>query len=157
MTAEEAETEILELSIKELRIKYALINNIHDQLRVRVLAMLTVVVALATYTFKGMHFDKLDSSEKFLFGLGAIMLAAVFAVMIHLTSTRDWEVPVELKEIERAHSIYKTRLRYLRYIQKDYLTAVKGNGSRISTNGKFFNISLYVLSFSAIILLALKR
>lgn len=151
------EIEILELSHKELQIKCAQVNSSHDQLRVRVLAMLTVVIALATYVFKGVHLDKMDGPEKFLFGFGAVLLVGVFLVMLKLTATRDWEMAVELKEIERAYPIYKTKVAYLRYIQDDYLTAVKGNMRRVQITGWLFNASLYVLTFSAILLLALRR
>lgn len=155
--ASKDEIEILELSIKELQIKCEQINGSHDQLRVRVLAMLTVLIALANYVFKGVHLSIMDGAEKFLFGFGAFLLVCVFCIMLKLTATRGWEMAVELKEIERAYSIRKTKLAYLRYMQKDYLTAVKGNMGRVQTTAWLFNACLYVLSFSAILLLALKR
>lgn len=152
-----AESEIIQLSIIELQKKCDQINSAHDQLRVRVLAMLTVVIALATYVFTNIHLDRMSGPEKFLFGFGSMLLVLVFIILLLLTSTRNWEMAVEVKEIERAYSTYKSKLKYLRYIQGDYLEAVKGNTRRVAKTGYMFNISIYLLVISAIIILALKR
>lgn len=148
--------EILETSIQELQRKYDQVNSVHDQLRVRVLALLTVVAGIATYIFTDVDFFNMSSADKFLFAIGSLLLITVFGVLLRIVSSSVWEMPVELKEIERASSIYKNRLAYLEYIQCDYLIAIRNNIARTDTSGKLFNRSIYGLVASAIILLALK-
>lgn len=148
--------EILEISIRELSSKYAVINSLHDQLRAKVLALLAVIIAGATYMYSDLKIMPAEQYGKILFILATVTLLAVFAMLLKCISSVDWHSPVEWKEIQRAENIYDSKLDYLKYIRDDYITAVRGNAAIVAAVANRFNQAIYLLSISAIILIVIK-
>lgn len=156
MTAPE-ETEILKLSIKELTKKYNLVNNRYDQLRVKVLAILTIAVAGVTFIYSDL--TKIVPTQKygiFLFILGSILIAGALGVLLWLTSSVEWHSPVEVREIERAEKVYQNKLAYLRYIRDDYLVGFRGNAEILHKRSMWFNHVIYILVVGVIMVMAIK-
>lgn len=154
---ETEKVEVLEIAIRELTNKYNFYNTIHEQLRVRVLALIAAAVAGATYIYSDL--GTLIPTQRYgfvIFIIATVLLGVVFFMLLQLIQTIMWESPVEVKETERCLDSYDSKLQWLQFVKDDYITAIRGNSAIVAKRAKMFNNSVYLLIISAIILLVIK-
>lgn len=149
---------LLRISIDELKSRYAILNSIHDQLRVRVLAMLTVVTGFSAYVyanFKDTLPEDLNSISLSVIGLGALVYT-IF-ILARLLRSTEWTLPMDIPVIKNAYLIHGTELAYLQYVQDEYISAVDDNRNTTTMRAKLFDRAIISLVISVIIVVILKE
>ena len=90
----------VQLVIDDLRRLFDEVSSTYGSLKSRALGMLAGEVALVTFIFSGdgIKLLRLSDSERVFFGFGALALIISFGLLLWIVSTRQWLVPLDLKD-----------------------------------------------------------
>lgn len=162
---ESEKVKVLRIALDELRRVHEHVSNAYDGLRTRVLAMLAGQVAIVTFLFSGTDSSRIgippDTAGRIFLTIGIVALISSFALFVYLTaSSKGWPVPGDINEIEEIDNgndcRYDTVEKFLLFLRKDYLQSTRECINILEKKAIRFNIALYLLLVSVIILLAIK-
>jgi hypothetical protein len=147
---------MLSLALEELRRTYDHINNIYDQLRVKVLALIGGEVAIVTLLFAiGMPLPRTVYGAIFL-AAGLLFLSLAFALLLWIVSTVQWKIPVDMDEVASIYKRYNDAIGFLEYLRDDYIKCINHCAGHVSNRAKRFNWAIYVLCAGVIIIMVIK-
>lgn len=153
------ETQLVKLSLEELRHLFNRITRIYDNLKSRTLAIVAGEVAVVSFIFsgKGITIDKdTDLAVKIFYLVGILMVGIAFLILLWIISTSNWKLPYDTTESRKLKAWYDSEIKLLTTIKEDYETCIDFCLSKIASRGKIFNITLIILSAGVIILMVLK-
>lgn len=153
----EDETEILKLSIIELRKTFDRISNIYDQLRIKAMGVLGGEVAVVTFMFSGngIPIPTIVYGRIFFF-VGIVLLGIAFGLLLWTISPLEWKMPYDQYLTAELKARFRSSKDFLVYLNDDHVEAVKHCQKYVGIRGKRFTWTIYLLSVGAIILMVIK-
>lgn len=148
----------IKLVIDDLRRLFDEISRNYTSLKSRALGVLAGEVALVTFLFSGedIALKYLTDAEKVFFAFGTIALLTSFGLLLWIVSTRQWMVPLDLKESRKLYARYDSELDWLEDIKEDYENCTGYILDVVKKRSAAFNKTLIILSCGIIIMLVLK-
>ena len=147
----------LRLKLDELRRTDDQTNNDFDQLRMKSLAMIAGVLALATFIFSS---DSLRIPHEYygciFFFLGVGLFVGSLGMLLWTVGAAEWKTPGNAESPQRLRTDNANYVRYLERVIDDYNQAVTDNIALVTKRSKRFNWALYLLALSSMMLLTMK-
>lgn len=150
--------ETLQIVLSDLRRLFDHISTNYNALKSRVLGLIAGLVAVVSFIFsgEGLHPSEFSDAEKIFFGVGSILLAGSFVLLLWVVATAYWEIPADIKITKKLYSRFSSKLEWLEDIKEDYENCVAYSVRKLNTRAKITNLVLVLLSIGIIILLVLK-
>lgn len=145
-----------DIAIAELRLLYERLTSLYDGIKIKILALIAGEVAIVPFIFSDGFPDIQSSQEGVLFGIGAVLFAVSFALLLWAISTADWLVPFAVTDSRKVKELYPTPEKLKAFIKEDYEISAEDCLKRIRVRAKIFNITLWLLVIGLIILFVLK-
>lgn len=148
----------VQMVIDDLRRLYDRVASNYGNLKNRVLGLIAGEVAIASFVFSGDDFNvtTFTPAEKIFMGVGILLLAVAFGLLLWIVATADWQVPLDLKESRKLYQRYNSTLHYLEEIKEDYENCTEYCVAKLSSRATAYNRSLFILSSGIIIMLVIK-
>lgn len=153
---EKDELAILRLSLVEMQRTYDHITNIYDQLRVKALAFIAGEVAIVTFLFTAEVMWPNILYGKVLFLSAIVSLLLAFGLLLWTIASVQWKIPCDFERCKDMACTHSTELKMARYIHDEYLSVLNYCIPLVDKKAKKFNLTIYLLSASVIIVLLIK-
>jgi hypothetical protein len=133
--------ETILLVLDDLRRLFDHISNNYANLKNRVLGLIAGEVAITSFIFagKGLHPSKFTSSEKIFFGVGVILLATCFGLLLWIIATAYWEIPLDIKMSRKLYTHFDSKLAYLEDIKEDHENCIEYSLGKMSIRSTVYN------------------
>lgn len=145
----------LETIISELQRVYDWLTAAYQQAKVRVLTFLGGGLAVMTFLYADgdTFIPKETYGQIIYFGAVGLVIGSLLLLFTALLSRR-WEFTLESRDLPKLEE--KTRLEYLKYLKKQYISAYEANSRTYEIVHKYLNRAFLPLLSGAILLIVLK-
>ena len=148
--------EVLELSLDELRIIYARLDDSIATIRVRILTFLGAGLALLSFLYGGGDlFIPPERYGKVFYFLGLGLVIASLTFLLQAVRPNPWAVPIESKLTKLGR--YTSRREMLEMMIEEYIEAMMANIVKHEKKAQQYSTGFILLLWGGILLLVIKN
>jgi hypothetical protein len=130
------------------------LSNMYDQLRIKAVSIVVGEIAVAAILVSlGKFTPPTDYYQLILWVISLLLFAGSFIILLWTISSLDWLIPTDIQSSKNVLRLYPTEKEHMEYIFDEYVTCINYINPRISKRSKAFNLSLYLLLSSVILLI----